>query len=778
MSTASSAQAVGQVVFQSPFAAGGGHVSDGLVSQTAPRPVLWDVAVRRFSSPSYHINSQRLVARMDSARTAYAKAFVAIQKSIKDVDTAAILSHSSETDVAQTALELFNQPSSTADDRGRVSRFIDLIHHYHGVFDVLSQAGDFGYLAVIWGGMKLLLMMARNKKELLSKVTDMLIEIGWSLSRIEVWAAMYPTARMVELISMLYAAVADFLQEVVLHFAHKSTVRKVLSSFVRPFEEKFGRAMDRISRLERCIEKDAIALHALQTRSMAEHQMVDAALHRHHVQTTLNSLPLPPHPLQPRSPSSPSPSYIFPDLFHQIKHLLFHNFPSQATYHESLAATYSVTARAWEKWFAVEQRHLPSSAVTITIAKAHLSHGLCDAPDYQHALQWAAQQRRLTPHIPSAYLIWAQGMTVHTAIASLIFQVLQQRPGAVVEYNLDMDMFRRATSSVKRLWELFVYLMKVLGGCLIYISIGSAGPDEFAVVEKFVRTVRNWEGPPIWVTLIHPYNEGFVGMEEATDLDGLYDVHPSLCATDALHHVLMLEVDIHQVDETIQTVLWDAVWRETRYASVGVCFARVVDAIQGAAEELSRQEVDGVPILGEAERELWIAGVQKWINNPVASNNLRELVQRHLDIVDLALPDEIRAAISRHLKRLVLVIDESEAGSFASRSMTQIQRMRVWDRMKEAIIPGAEAMFCGTIPELVADALDTYATMPCQTARQAGLVVMRLMNERFGGDGTWKASMSLDEQLMVKRIVQAIMTGFADTIEALLEPEEAEQGSE
>jgi hypothetical protein len=156
----SSTQAAGQIVFHSPFAVDTGHGSDSLVRQTPVRPVLLDVAVRRFSSPSDNSNRQLLAARMDSARTAYAKAFVAIQKSVKGVDAAAILSRSSEMDVAQTALELFNQPSSTADDRGRVSRFLDLIHHYQSVFDVLSQAGDFGYLAVIWGGMKLLLMVS------------------------------------------------------------------------------------------------------------------------------------------------------------------------------------------------------------------------------------------------------------------------------------------------------------------------------------------------------------------------------------------------------------------------------------------------------------------------------------------------------------------------------------------------------------------------------------------------------------------------------------------
>lgn len=50
--------------------------------------------------------------------------------------------------------------NGNGDDRGRVGRFLDILHHYHVVFDVLSQAGDFGYLAVIWGGMRLMLMVS------------------------------------------------------------------------------------------------------------------------------------------------------------------------------------------------------------------------------------------------------------------------------------------------------------------------------------------------------------------------------------------------------------------------------------------------------------------------------------------------------------------------------------------------------------------------------------------------------------------------------------------
>ena len=67
--------------------------------------------------------------------------------------------------------------------------------------------------------------MAKNHTDMMTKLTDMLVDIGLDLSRVEVYLKLYPTARMVELTSMLYAAVVKFLQEIVAHF-QRSSVRK------------------------------------------------------------------------------------------------------------------------------------------------------------------------------------------------------------------------------------------------------------------------------------------------------------------------------------------------------------------------------------------------------------------------------------------------------------------------------------------------------------------------------------------------------------------------
>jgi hypothetical protein len=58
---------------------------------------------------------------------------------------------------------------------------------------------------------------------------------------------------------------------------------------IRPFEEKFGRAMDRIQRLENTIQKDVLLLLALQRSSLVRHE-VDTMLQRQHVETTLGGM--------------------------------------------------------------------------------------------------------------------------------------------------------------------------------------------------------------------------------------------------------------------------------------------------------------------------------------------------------------------------------------------------------------------------------------------------------------------------------------------------------
>ena len=140
-------------------------------------------AVRRFSKPASKSQGECCAAYILRAKTEYAKAVVSIQRLAKNIDVEKVLGSSTEEDVARTALELFAQ--STSLDKGRVSKLVSVLHHYHGVFDVLSQA-EFSSLPLIWGGIKLILtvsfplrmLFAHGRKFVLGLHAEILCDCG------------------------------------------------------------------------------------------------------------------------------------------------------------------------------------------------------------------------------------------------------------------------------------------------------------------------------------------------------------------------------------------------------------------------------------------------------------------------------------------------------------------------------------------------------------------------------------------------------------------------
>jgi hypothetical protein len=197
--------------------------------------------------------------------------------------------------------------------------------------------------------------------------------------------------------------------------------------------------------------------------------------------------------------------------------------------------------------------------------------------------------------------------------------------------------------------------------------------------------------------------------------------------------------------------------------------------VMSAAEVLSQELVEACE-LDVAAREHWISGVRRWQGNKVAANNVREQIQRHLDIVELELADNLRDAISRHVKLLVFRVDSNRIESLSSRSLTQLQRDGVWDRMQLAIRPGTLNMFCTSLREAVAEVLTSYSELPPTNAQQATLIVARLLDAQFGWNGSWRTTFSVDKNVVVEAIVNSIMIGFEDIIKALLETEQMGSG--
>ncbi|KAI8178384.1 hypothetical protein K4K51_004682 [Colletotrichum sp. SAR 10_75] len=464
-------------------------------------------------------------------------------------------------------------------------------------------------------------------------------------------------------------------------------------------------------------------------------------------------------------------------IFEAIRKNLFRGFELEAGYHQELESTYkTTTSKAWIEWFKLEQKYVPSGYSHET----KIIQAECDAPDPQHALIWKKQQRTFASHVPSAYLIWTRGMTAQSAIASLVHQILFQKTEVMAQAGLDLDQFKEANNSPRALWKLFTHLVTTLGGCMVYITIGSVGKQEAAIVKKFVAMAKTWDGPAINVTLIHPFSDDFAKTDDVINLDDKYDVHPSLTTTDAMHHVLVLELNEgKKVSETIQSLLWETVWREVRYAVIGIAFNQVVEHIQIAAKKVAdvarengavsneqdssqkRQDRGAKETFTNTDTKHWIAAVSTWTGNKWFMDALREQIQRHIDIVDIHLPADIKAGLKEKLD--LLLFDETE---LEPRPLTESQRMSIWDELQNAIRPDTQVMFCSQIEELLSAVLEDYRMEGPGKEGEAKTLFVYLAKTYFAKSGRWKNTFSEDKNLVADGITKAIEIGFQHLVEA------------
>jgi hypothetical protein len=171
------------VAFRAPFDAGDGDdgsprslisrkQAQGLSATTTPTTptsavTIWDLhrdtAVRRFSEPAVGERKQEVSTHITNARNAYTKAFLSIQKSAKNAKLdVRQLEHTTEQELADMAMEVYAKEETSDSKRDGGSKFVNVLRHYHGVFDVLSQA-DFSGLPLIWGSMKLILVVSYHQ---------------------------------------------------------------------------------------------------------------------------------------------------------------------------------------------------------------------------------------------------------------------------------------------------------------------------------------------------------------------------------------------------------------------------------------------------------------------------------------------------------------------------------------------------------------------------------------------------------------------------------------
>ncbi|KAL0779147.1 hypothetical protein CaCOL14_003631 [Colletotrichum acutatum] len=97
-----------------------------------------------------------------------------------------------------------------------------------------------------------------------------------------------------------------------------------------------------------------------------------------------------------------------------------------------------------------------------------------------------------------------------------------------------------------------------------------------------------------------------------------------------------------KISDTIRSLLWEMVWREVRYAVIGIALTQVIDKIHIAAKRAARETTE------RNQSPFSEADIKR----------MREQIQRHIDIVDIHLPPDRKKRLECKLTLLVFEQDE------------------------------------------------------------------------------------------------------------------------
>jgi hypothetical protein len=223
-------------------------------------------------------------------------------------------------------------------------------------------------------------------------------------------------------------------------------------------------------------------------------------------------------------------------------------------------------------WFSEERRHVPWEFHK----KSQIMQAQCDTLQPQLTYFQMAEARKVVPKAVIVCLMWNSEMDARSALASLVFQILQQRPEILYRKSPEyyLKKFREARGSFEKLWIVFLELVDAVGGVLCFVHMPSLSPHAVRFSQAFVDLFNSCDddsGPLMNLVLYQPDHVSLPKRGDIRKPDDMYDVDPALDASDALHQVILAYSGVHEgLSGALKTELWETLWRTVRYSTIAL----------------------------------------------------------------------------------------------------------------------------------------------------------------------------------------------------------------
>ncbi|KAJ4016341.1 hypothetical protein NW752_003463 [Fusarium irregulare] len=169
-------------------------------------------------------------------------------------------------DLAQRSFAKYSDEKRFPKAKKWIQRFTAKISHYGNVMDVLVQHHP-EYVSLVWGAMKFLLVAAQNHEATISLISKALSQIADSLPRVGLITVLYPTDRIRQAVSNLYANLVRFFIRAH-EWCQQGTMRHLWHSITRPPELRYKDLLEDIATASREIDQLAVASSRVEIRDI------------------------------------------------------------------------------------------------------------------------------------------------------------------------------------------------------------------------------------------------------------------------------------------------------------------------------------------------------------------------------------------------------------------------------------------------------------------------------------------------------------------------------
>ncbi|KAI0021358.1 hypothetical protein F4780DRAFT_770257 [Xylariomycetidae sp. FL0641] len=213
----------------------------------------------------------RQQAWSDPAKDAYDQAVAAFQKELSVDEYAATWLRTKNSmqdvrDALSNALLEYSTKSKESRLRKWLASCSSRVMYYGAIFDTFAQHHP-EYVSLAWGAMKFLFIAVLNHEELLTEISKAVAKIADALPRTEMLSGLYPTPRMREAVSLVYAKIIDF-AILAIKWYKKGKLKHSISAIAKPFGLSFKPILEEITERSRRVDELASAASKAEIRDL------------------------------------------------------------------------------------------------------------------------------------------------------------------------------------------------------------------------------------------------------------------------------------------------------------------------------------------------------------------------------------------------------------------------------------------------------------------------------------------------------------------------------